>query len=298
MEDLWIPITIAAAFFQNLRFMLQKTLTGRLSTLGVTFSRFLFAAPLAWVVVAGLLARDGAAWPGLTPAFAGFAAVGAVAQILATALLVFLFSLRNFAVGVTLSKTETVTTALLSAAILAEPVGPGAWAAIAVTVAGLAALSGPSVPGAMLGGLVSRAAAIGVAAGAIFAVASVGYRGASLALAGGDVWVRAAVTLAAVTTFQTVLMAAWLAWREPGQIGAVCAAWRVAVWVGVTGMLGSLGWFTAFTLQNAALVKALGQIEVVFTLAASVLVFRERLTRAEVLGIALIVGGIFLILRL
>jgi len=34
MLELWIPITIAAAFFQNLRSALQKHLKGRLSTAG------------------------------------------------------------------------------------------------------------------------------------------------------------------------------------------------------------------------------------------------------------------------
>lgn len=293
--DLWIPITIAAAFFQNIRFMLQKHLKGRLSTLGVTFSRFVFAAPLAWIVVALLLTRDGSAFPGLTPRFALFAAVGGIAQILATALLVALFSLKNFAVGVTFSKTETVMTALLSAVILAEPVGGGAWVAILLTVAGVICMSGLPSRKNLAQGIFGRAAGIGILSGVIFAMASIGYRGASLALASGDFWLRAAVTLACVTTFQTAVMAAWLVWREPGQIGRVLGSWRVSAWVGLTGMLGSFGWFTAFTLQNAAYVKALGQIELVFTVLASVFFFRERISRAEGAGILLIVAGILLL---
>ncbi|WP_112323516.1 DMT family transporter [Oceanibium sediminis] len=293
--ELWIPFTIAAAFAQNIRFMLQKALKGRLSTIGVTFSRFVFAAPLAWLVVAGLLMRDGTGWPGLTPAFALYAGIGAVAQIVATALLVALFSLRNFAVGVTFSKTETVMTALLSAAILAEPVSGGAWVAILVTAAGVIVMSGVPDPGRLASGILSRAAGVGIASGVIFSMASIGYRGASLSLASGDFLIRAAVTLAVVTTFQTVIMAFWMAWREPGEILRVFGAWRVAVWVGLSGMLGSLGWFTAFTLQNAAYVKALGQVELLFTLAASVFFFRERISREELAGIVMIGGGIILL---
>ncbi len=45
--ELWIPIAIAAAFSQNLRNALQKSLKGRLSTWGATASRFVYAAPLA-----------------------------------------------------------------------------------------------------------------------------------------------------------------------------------------------------------------------------------------------------------
>ena len=292
---LWIPITIAAAFFQNLRFMLQKSLKGRLSTGGVTFSRFIYAAPLAWGVVLLLLPGSETGLPGITGRFLLFGAVGAVAQIVATALLVALFSLKNFAVGVTFSKTETVMTAALSALVLAEPVGGHAWIAILVTVAGLIAMSGLPRLDNLASGLFGRAAGIGIASGAIFALASIGYRGASLGLADGGVFLRAAFTLAMVTTFQTLLMLPWLAWREPGQVRAVLVNWRLCAWVGVTGMLGSLGWFTAFTLQNAAYVKVLGQIELVFTVLATVFFFRERISRAEGLGIVLIVAGIVIL---
>lgn len=293
--ELWIPITIAAAFFQNLRFMLQKSLKGRLSTLGVTFSRFLYAAPLAWLAVAALLAQPGVDWPGITPRFLIFAGLGAVGQIVATALVVALFSLRNFAVGVTFSKTETVTTALLSALILFEPVGGAAWVAIFVTAAGVIVMSGLPSRGNLATGIFSRAAGIGIAAGAIFATASIGYRGAALGLAEGGALIRAAVTLAMVTSFQTLLMAAWLGLREPGELRRVVANWRVAGWVGLTGMLGSFGWFTAFALQNAAYVKALGQVELVFTVLASVFFFRERLRAAEAVGILLVVAGMLLL---
>ena len=121
------------------------------------------------------------------------------------------------------------------------------------------------------------------------------HRGASRALEQGDFLIRAAVTLAMVTSFQSVIMVIWLGLREPGEVARVFAAWRIAIWVGLTGMLGSLGWFTAFTLQNAAYVKALGQIELVFTVAASVFFFRERIGRAEAAGILLIVLGILVL---
>jgi hypothetical protein len=47
--ELWIPITIAAAFLQNLRSALQKHIKGRLSTSGAAYARFLYAWPLALV---------------------------------------------------------------------------------------------------------------------------------------------------------------------------------------------------------------------------------------------------------
>jgi branched-chain amino acid aminotransferase len=83
---------------------------------------------------------------------------------------------------------------------------------------------------------------------------------------------------------------------EPGEITRVIQAWKVAGWVGLSGMLGSAGWFTAMTIQNAAYVRALGQIELVFTFAASYFFFHERANRIELAGIALVIGGILLLL--
>ena len=137
---------------------------------------------------------------------------------------------------------------------------------------------------------------MGLASGALFGIAAVSYRAAALSLADGSVWLRAACTLASVIVLQTVMMSLYLVLREPGQLTAVLRSWRVTVWVSVTGLLGSICWFTAMTMQNAAYVRALGQIELVFTLMATTLIFREELRRAEVLGILLIVAGILLLL--
>ena len=47
MIELWIPLTIAGAFFQNLRSALQKHLKSRLSTAGASYVRFFYAWPFA-----------------------------------------------------------------------------------------------------------------------------------------------------------------------------------------------------------------------------------------------------------
>ncbi|MBK5945328.1 hypothetical protein CCR83_02405 [Rhodobacter veldkampii DSM 11550] len=140
-----------------------------------------------------------------------------------------------------------------------------------------------------------RASVYGVLAGGLFGLSAIGYRGATLELLPLDALSRAIVTLAIVSAAQTVGMALWLRLREPGELGRVLVAWRRTVWVGVTGVLGSAGWFTAFALQNAAYVRAVGQVEIVFTLIVSALVFKERLTAREGVGIALVVASLILI---
>jgi drug/metabolite transporter (DMT)-like permease len=50
------------------------------------------------------------------------------------------------------------------------------------------------------------------------------------------------------------------------------------------------------TLQNAAVVKSLAQVEMIFTFAASVFVFKETINRLEIAGCVLIVVGILVLL--
>lgn len=290
---LWIPATVAAALVQTLRFMLQRQLKAAgLSTGGATFSRFVFAAPLA-LALAVALAAAGDVEPGFTPRFWAFAGAGGTAQIVATFCTVALFHERNFAVGIGFTKTETVLVAAFSALVLAEPVSPTALLAILVGAAGVLLLTRASTAGAPM--VFNRATLLGLMAGGFFGASAVGYRGATLALAEGGFFLRAAVTLAAVTVLQTAAMIVWLRLFEPGELSRVRRAWRQTLPVGVTGMLGSLGWFTAFALQNAAYVRAVGQVEVVFTILASWLVFRERLTARELFGIALVVASLLML---
>ena len=297
--ELWVPVTLAAAFMQNLRSALQKHLKGSLSTSGATFCRFIYAVPLALAYVALLGEGFGFEWPDPNPRFALFAMVGGVTQITATALLVYLFSLRNFAVGTTYSKTETVQAAVFGLVILGEPISLAAALAIGISLVGVMLISVAKSRLTLRNlffGWTGRAAFIGVLSGTFFGLSAVAYRAASLSLGGEGFLMQAAFTLACVVVFQTAVMAVWIRLREPGELSRVIGRWRVASLVGVSGMLGSAAWFTAMTLENAAYVRAVGQIELVFTLVASYFFFRERSTALELAGIVLIVGGIVILL--
>ncbi len=299
--ELWIPITIAAAFAQNLRFMLQKHLKAtRLTTAGATFARFIFAAPLAAAFVFTLSAYTHTNLPAANLRFYAFAMTGGVAQILATMFVVALFAQRNFTVGITFKKTEVVQTAVIGLVVLGEAISAYGVFAILIGLVGVIILSDPPKTADRANWrarIFNKASGFGLASGALFGVSAIGYRGATLAL-GGDILMRAAFTLAFVTLFQTLVMALYLRARQSGQILTVLKSWRVSGLVGLTGMLGSLGWFTAFALQNAAYVKALGQVELVFTFLASYFIFKERSSLRELTGIALIIVSILLLILL
>ena len=297
--ELWVPVTLAAAFMQNLRSALQKHLKGSLSTAGATFCRFVYAVPLALAYVALLGEGLGFEWPAPNPRFALFAMLGGITQITATALLVHLFSLRNFAVGTAYSKTETVQAAVFGLVILGEPVSLAAAVGIGISLVGVMLISvsrSRMTFRNLLLGWTGRAAFIGVLSGTFFGLSAVAYRAASLSLGGEGFLMQAAFTLACVLVFQTALMAAWIRLREPGELTRVVHGWRIASLVGVSGMLGSAAWFTAMTLENAAYVRAVGQVELVFTFIASYFFFRERSTALELAGIVLIVAGIVILL--
>jgi drug/metabolite transporter (DMT)-like permease len=295
--ELWIALSVAAAFAQTLRFMVQKQLTvAGLSPGGATFARFLYSAPVVAAAMLAYLGATGQAVPAMSGTFWGYALLGGFTQVLATVCTVALFAHRNFAVGITFKKTEVILTAIVGLVVLGDHVSAAGWVALAVGLGGVLLLSDP--PGGAesgMGRFFNRAAGLGLLSGVFFAVSAVCYRGATLALGVEDLVLRAGWTLAMVTGSQLIGMAAWLAWRERGEIIRVVRAWRVAGLVGLFSMVGSWCWFAAFSLQSAAYVFAVGQVELIFSLAVSVMVFREKVTGREMAGIALLAVSILAI---
>ena len=200
--------------------------------------------------------------------------------------------------GITFKKTEVIQTALAGFLILGEGVSMAAVFAIVIGLLGVLVLSDmPAVSGGVLRRMLNRATGLGLLSGAFFAVSAVCYRGASLEVGSADPLLRAGVALSFVVLFQVALLGLYLRLRERGEIMRTLAAWRVAGWVGMTSMAGSLSWFTAFTLMNAAYVNALGQVELIFALLASTLFFKEKITAREVFGIALISLSVLVLIR-
>ncbi|HEY9537148.1 MAG TPA: EamA family transporter [Kiloniellaceae bacterium] len=299
MLELWIPITVFAAFMQNLRSALQKHLKGRLSTGGASYVRFFYACPFALIYLWAVHGVGGYPLPAANALFLLYCLLGGISQITFTFLLVYLFSFRNFAVGTTYSKTEIIQVALLGLILLGDTISAAGVFAIALGMVGILALSvaHQSVTWkALATGLFERTTMIGLLCGAFLGASVVFFRGAALALGDGEVIMRAAFALAVSLVMQTVIMGAYLLLREPGQMTAILRHWKPSLAVGVAGFLASVGWFTAFTLQNAAYVRAVGQIELIFTFIASVIWFKERTTTLELLGVALILGAILLLI--
>jgi drug/metabolite transporter (DMT)-like permease len=295
---LWIPITVAAAIAQTGRNAAQKNLTASLGALGATLVRFLYGLPFALLWLAIVKTAGGYAWPALNTSFTGWVALGSVAQIIATALLLRAMAERNFALGVAYAKSDVIQVAVFGFVFLGDAVSGGTAAAVLIGTLGVLLLSPPDPQRpfrALLTGWTQRSALLGLGAGACFALSAVGFRGAALALPDTQYLMAAAVTLAVAQALQTVLLGGWLLARNGDVVARTLRAWRPSLFAGFMGAAASAGWFTAMTIEPAVHVRTLGLVELLFTYVVSRRVFREHLSRRELAGMGLLVAGLLLV---
>lgn len=297
--SLWLGATLMAALLQTWRTALQQRLRGQLSINGAGVVRYLYGVPMGFVILGTYLALFGGTLSAPNPRFLIVAAAGGLLQILGTNLLIMAFGFRGFAVGTAYAKTEAVQGAVLALLLLGELLSPLSWFGIAVCVGGTLYLSlagRVSSPGEMLRATAQPAALTGLAAGFCFALTSVAIKAANQALDGPDPVLRAIETLVVVNAMQTVMQGGYLLLREPDQLRAVFATWRSSAWVGALSACGSACWFTGFALAPVALVRAVGQVEILFTLIFSRFYLRESPKRSDVIGALTVVAGVVLVL--
>ena len=209
------------------------------------------------------------------------------------------FQLRSFAVGTAYSKTETFQAAVFTIVLLGEAVSGAAFVAIAISFVGVCFLSLAKMTVGVREFLTSwtnKGALMGLANGAMLGLSAVSYRGAALSLGGDSAILAAAATLVVALSIQTVVMTVYLKIFEVGELSRVWQNRGKGTLVGIASMLGSAGWFTAMTLQNVAYVRAVGQVELIFTFLTAILIFRESIRWTELLGTALIIAGILFLL--
>jgi drug/metabolite transporter (DMT)-like permease len=292
---LWAVFTLVAAAAQTVRNAAQKELTGKLGTVGATQVRFLFGCPFAIVFLLAMIAAGGAL-PNPTWAFWPWILCGALAQIAATALMLAAMEGRSFVVAIAYIKTEPVQVALFGLLFLGEAVTPMMAAAIVIATAGVIIMSFKS---GALGEIAAggwRPTALGLAAGASFALSAIGYRGAILSLHDASYAMVATFTLTVGLIVQAALLALYLVLRDRAVMTAILAAWRPSLFAGFMGALASQFWFLAFALTTAANVRTLALVEVLFAQAISSFVFRQPVSAREGVGIAAIVAGVVLLI--
>jgi drug/metabolite transporter (DMT)-like permease len=253
--------------------------------------RFLFGFPFALVFLAPVMIALGQEPPRPPLMFWPWVIVGALAQVAATALMLAAMNDRSFVVVYAYIKTEPVQVALFGLIFLGDLVTPAMAAAILIATTGVVIMA--LKPGTSWD---LKATLLGLAAGAMFALSAIGFRGAILRLGGPSYVMAATATVVVGLLLQSVLLSLYLRLRNPHVLAAIVRAWRPSLVAGFMGALASQFWFLAFALATAASVRTLALVEVLFAQAISRFAFKQATTRREAVGIVLIVIGVVLLL--
>lgn len=295
MGWLWAVFTVVASASQVARNAMQRELTATLGTVGATQVRFLFGLPFSVVFLAIVMATTQAQFPALTPSVLTWALIGAVAQIGATALLLAAMRDGSFVVATAYSKTEPVQVAIFGFVFLGDHVTVPVGLAILIATAGVLIVSWPRKTAVTSD---SRGPAImGIASGALFAVAAIGFRGAIRAVETPSFVVAATVVLVLGLFLQTAILMTYLIIADRKTMLSIFRAWRPSLMAGFAGAFASQMWFLAFAIESAAKVRTLALIEILFAQIISRNLFKQNLASREALGIGLIIIGVVVLLN-
>jgi drug/metabolite transporter (DMT)-like permease len=293
----WILITIFAAFFQNLRSGLQKNLNKDISLVASTYVRFAFCLPFAIILYFSYFQNfDIILFTIQQNNFLFYIFLAAISQIFFTFVLLYSFQFSNFMIGTTLSKTEVVQIAILEIIILHDKFNFLTIVGIVVSTIGVFIFSTKD-RNAIFKNLLSKSTLVGLACGFLLALSVVAFRAATLSL----VDLKSSFEMALSTLFfgvsiQTFILTIYIFLFEKEQFKKIYQNKKQCVATGLCGFITTLSWFYVFTLMQAAIVRAVGQIELLFSYVSSRYYFKEEIKLIEVIGIAVFAIGIVVIL--
>lgn len=274
---LWIPVTIAAAACQVARNAAQRSLMGASGPWGATLVRFLFGLPFTLVFLAvALLLLPHALKPDWV--FLGWSALGAAAQVAATAALLLAMQRSSFALGTAFQQSGLPFAAVVGLVVFGDQLSLAAWLGVALATAGLMALSWPA---RIEGPRDWSAAGLGTLSGGIFAISANAFRQATLGLDPAHPLPAALATVAVVQALQAGGLGLWMAIFQRSALMVVLASWRVSMGAGLFGALASSGWFLALALSPAGPVRAVGVVEMPMAALAGRRLFAERITARQ-----------------
>jgi len=293
----WIIVAISGAFFQNLRSTLQKKLNQKVSTIASTYVRFAFALPFVTILFF-LYFQDLNVIPEILSQkkFIFNVLLGSIFQIIFTFILLYLFRFANFVVGTSLSKTEVIQVAIFEYLIIGDKLNKFGITGIIVSTIGVIILSIKDLS-LFLKNLFSKTTLIGLSAGLFLGVSVVYFRAAALTLQNfSSNFEKAISTLFFGLVIQTTLITIYLIIFEKSQFKKLYENKYECLIAGFAGFLATLSWFYAFTLIQSSFVRAVGQIELLFSYVSSKYMFKEKVKITEILGIIIFVVGVLILL--
>ncbi len=293
----WIVVTVIAAFFQNLRSSFQKKINKDVSTIASTYVRFSFALPLA-LVLFFIYFREVSVINEILnqPGFLINVTLASIFQVIFTFVLLYLFKFSNFVVGTSLSKTEVVQVAIFEYLILNEKLSKLGISGILISTLGVIILSIKDLK-FFLYNMFSKTTLIGLVSGLFLALSIVYFRSAALSLENFDSnFEKVISTLLFGLLIPTIILTLYLLVFEKKEFRKLYNDRYDCMLIGIGGFFASLSWFYAFTLIQASFVRAVGQIELLFSYFSSKYLFKEKIKLTEILGIFVFVIGVSILL--
>jgi drug/metabolite transporter (DMT)-like permease len=270
-------------------------LIGTLGPVGATQVRFLFGLPFGVAFLILVRLGTGAPFPTLTPNVILWSTFGALAQIVGTALMLAAMRERSFVVAVAYIKTETVQVAVFALVFLGEQPTPGLILAIVMATVGVLLMSWRKPAAGVENSW--RPALLGLVGATFFAFAAIGFRAAITGVTTPSFVMAASSVLVLGLAIQTLLLLVYLSAIDRTAMLAILGAWRSSMFAGFMGALSSQFWYLAFALTSTARVRTLALIEVIFAQLVSLRMFREGVSRNELIGMSLIVVAVVVLVN-
>ena len=302
MEFIWIFAAIFAAACQTARSAFQKNMISKLGDYGAAYIRFCYALPFTSLIWLIWISIPGNNIPNLSLFSILLCLLGSVFQVLFTYVLMKVFAHKNFATGIEFSKTEVILIAFLEIIILSVAFSISIMLGIILGVISVLFLSYAKKADSILktiklliNSILSVGTLVGLLSGLLLAGSVVTFRMSIISVDGPLLDKSLFISFIAIV-FQTILVGLYLVINKRDQFFAVIKYWKPSLPAGLSGTGATFGWFVAFGLTTAAEVRAVGQIELIFSILISVIFFKEKIKITELIGIILLGLSILIII--
>lgn len=293
MDSIWIVISLLAGILITVRNMVSKKLTQDISPVAITFARFAFAIPFVLAYLFTLFIIN-VPFGTITIDVLFFSFLSALAQSVASCLLIMTFHHKNFATAVNYTKSDKLFSATTGSFFFNQPLTALSWGAVGISSLGILLTSFHTK--LSVRDIVDRGTVIGLLCGFLFSVAYFLIVQTNNSYIGGSTFTNAAVTLALVLVIQTILLFLYIRVFEHIQIFHLKKQVANCIALGASAGFASVCLFTAFSLAPVAYVVVVAQIEILLTVLASVFLLKERLSKYELIGIIMTTLGILLLI--
>lgn len=293
----WIVTSILGAFFQNARSSIQKRLNTEMSLMASTYVRFAFSLPILLTVFLLYFGNFDYFLKAIQNSnFVFYVILASVLQISFTLLFLYLLKFTNFLVGTALSKTEVIQIAFFEFIILRDYLNFYALLGIMISTIGVIIFSTKDLKN-IINSFFSKSTVVGLFCGTLLALSVVFYRGSMEFIDFSNKnFDKALLTLFAATIIQTSLITLYLVFFEISEFKKLKSNIKLSALAGLFGFSATISWFYSFSLVQAALVRAVGQIELLFSYISSRFMFKEKIKFIEIVGIIIFIFGLFLVI--